>query len=422
MELPEANFAYPRFNTPSSYLIGRTIEKRQGSDLAESASFENDPIGKALRSSRASTDVRVDQDLILQSSATYMNNQGGSFRVSHGIDDSRGGVLRSTADPQSQAQAMSAVAASRTIPLVPTGDIDGSDVATHLGSSQQSSKQMQESFFSQGGLLVPGESFRAAASPPGKNESASIMLNSPSLNNHSSASTALAQAQDGSAKKVDIYPATDALSYSSYRIPDSNPRIRTSGLGGMDISATSVSYSPSVTHHSSRHKHESSSGVAGILQNVSLPQRDASNDIVPLPGSFNIATSSLDGLSSVLPEHSPQAVMEANARHEDIVRSLRKMRGAARSKFGASGLPGAGHNTNTLVKWMNERLSLPLDRPRDLDANIAPEFSDGVKLCQIVQRCELMRGAIPGVNSEPKNKAQVSCDNVGIQYLGLLSL
>ena len=90
------------------------------------------------------------------------------------------------------------------------------------------------------------------------------------------------------------------------------------------------------------------------------------------------------------------------------MRSLRKMRGAANIKFGKTGLPGAGNSTNVLVKWIKGRLNLPLDRPRDLDANIAPEFSNGVKLCQIVQRCELMRGAIPGVNSEPKNKAQVS--------------
>jgi hypothetical protein len=395
MEIPEANFAYPGFKTPSSYLIGRTLGKSQGQDVDEMVA-PDDLIGQALHSTRASTDVRVEQDLIFQRSSSYMTRQGGSLGVSRGISDADGSVMRAAAaDPQSQAQAMSAVAASRTIPLVP-----GAEKGTVQWRSQ-SSQQLQESFFSNGGLLVPGESFRAASSPPCK--SAPSMLNSPSLNtlNHSSASTAVAQAQDGSSRNIDIYP-----SYSSYRIPDSNPRI---GTSSMNISAVSASYSPSITQHPSRKQQDSSSQMAqAVLQNLSLRQRDASNDIVPLPGSIEMPTGSFDVLSNVHPEHSPQAVMEANARHGDIMRSLRKMRGAARGKFGATGLTGVGNSTNTLVKWIKERLNLSLERPRDLDANIVPEFSNGIKLCQIVQRCMLMRGAIPGVNSEPKNKAQVS--------------
>jgi hypothetical protein len=41
-----------------------------------------------------------------------------------------------------------------------------------------------------------------------------------------------------------------------------------------------------------------------------------------------------------------------------------------------------------------------------VETNVAPEFSNGVKLCLLVQTCELMRGALPGVNAEPKNQAQ----------------
>ncbi len=46
---------------------------------------------------------------------------------------------------------------------------------------------------------------------------------------------------------------------------------------------------------------------------------------------------------------------------------------------------------NDVVKWM-KKLNVHLMRPRDLENNVAPEFSDGVKLCQLVQKCELMRG------------------------------
>ena len=69
MELPEANFAYPGFNTPSSYLIGRTKGKNQTLGLSETARTQGDPIGKALHASRASTDARMDQDLIFRSSS-----------------------------------------------------------------------------------------------------------------------------------------------------------------------------------------------------------------------------------------------------------------------------------------------------------------------------------------------------------------
>merc|ERR1711871_580766 len=236
------------------------------------------------------------------------------------------------------------------------------------------------------------------------------MFNSPSNNNHQNHnSVSTTEAHGHASRSVDIYPssASHMSPYSSYRIPSSNPRI-----GGSDIDTsavnTSMAGSPSMMRSQQlQNRNQTSETMAqDVLENMSLQDRDASNDIVPLPSAMRTSGGSFTASSSVIPEHSPQSIIAANARHDDIMRSLRKMRGAARGKFGSGGLTGAGNRANTLAKWIRERLNVPLDRPRDLDANIAPEFSNGVKLCQIVQRCELMRGAIPGVNPEPKNKAQ----------------
>lgn len=410
MELPDASFAYPGFKTPSSYLVGRTISRRQNNDVSEPADLNSDQIGKALQSSRASSDARLDQSLIMQSSSSQISRQGRRYEISRGIRSINQDVIDGSADPQSQAQAFSAIAASRTIPLVP----DQQQNSDRSKQYNQIPQQFEESFFSNGGLVAAGESFHASSSPRNRSGQASVstMFNSPSNNdkqNHESASTVEGHA--AATISNDIYPSSTArLSpYSSYHIPDSNPRISRSNI---DISAVNMSMggSPSTRWHlgAQNRKQSANSMAQAVLENVALRGRDASNDIVPLPSSIQIPGGSFSASSSVIPEHSPQSVIEANSRHNDIMRSLRKMRRAARSKFGSGGLTGAGNNANILAKWIRERLNIPLDRPRDLDSNIAPEFSNGVKLCQIVQRCELMRGAIPGVNPEPKNKAQVS--------------
>ena len=69
-------------------------------------------------------------------------------------------------------------------------------------------------------------------------------------------------------------------------------------------------------------------------------------------------------------------------------------------------VPGE-HGTIKDVNQYLKSMNIFLMRPHDLETNIAPEFSDGVKLCLLVQKCELMRGALPGVTIEPKNQAQV---------------
>ena len=130
---------------------------------------------------------------------------------------------------------------------------------------------------------MPGENFRAAGSPPGKSakhKAAPTMMNSPSLNdpwNNDSDSTVVVQAQSGSSRNIDIYPAAGQSSYSSYRIPDTNPRI---GNSSMDISSVGAPDSPSVTHLRSHIQQNSSSNMAqAMLHSVSLQQRDASNDV-----------------------------------------------------------------------------------------------------------------------------------------------
>ena len=80
-------------------------------------------------------------------------------------------------------------------------------------------------------------------------------------------------------------------------------------------------------------------------------------------------------------------------------------------------VPGEHGTIKDVMKYL-KRMDIFLMRPHDLETNIAPEFSDGVKLCLLVQKCELMRGALPGVNVEPKNQAQVSV--VSCSFLGLV--
>ena len=89
-------------------------------------------------------------------------------------------------------------------------------------------------------------------------------------------------------------------------------------------------------------------------------------------------------------------------RHHDVTRAINLKRNILHP-----GKSGGGGTVHDIIEWIS-KMNVPLERPHDLDTNVAPEFSNGVKLCMLVQKCELMRGALPGVNSEPKNQAQVS--------------
>merc|ERR1711871_1371971 len=88
MKLPDDGFAYPGFRTPSSYVIGRTISQRKNHDFAEPSDLSNDQIGKALNSSRSSTDARLEQSLIMQSSSSRITQQGGRSAISRGVESS----------------------------------------------------------------------------------------------------------------------------------------------------------------------------------------------------------------------------------------------------------------------------------------------------------------------------------------------
>ena len=59
----------------------------------------------------------------------------------------------------------------------------------------------------------------------------------------------------------------------------------------------------------------------------------------------------------------------------------------------------------TVILWLKS-LGLTLRQPNDLSRERAMEFSDGTTLCRVVQKCELMRGSIPGVAKDAKNRAQ----------------
>ena len=142
--------------------------------------------------------------------------------------------------------------------------------------------------------------------------------------------------------------------------------------------------------------------TTSLMQDLSM-QRDASNDIIPLPGHRDINDGRIPLSSGVGPEHTREAVQQANARHHDVTRAM--LHGGGRGLWSSRG--GRGSTTLDVIEWV-QGMKVPLMRPHDLETNVAPEFSNGVKLCLLVQKCELMRGALPGVNAEPKNQAQAS--------------
>ena len=62
--------------------------------------------------------------------------------------------------------------------------------------------------------------------------------------------------------------------------------------------------------------------TSSLMQDLSM-QRDASNDIIPLPGARDINDGRIPISSGVGPEHSLETVHEANLRHQDVVRAMR---------------------------------------------------------------------------------------------------
>ena len=142
-------------------------------------------------------------------------------------------------------------------------------------------------------------------------------------------------------------------------------------------------------------------------------QRDSGMDIVPMGSS---QSSFLTGLQF---EHTQPAVLLASQRHRELVGEGRAPASSNSSYFDHSqkGANAKLPKETVIAKWL-KKLGITLQRPGDLGGAHADEFSSGVLLCRIVQRCELMRGAIPGVAKNPRNTA-AALNNVknAMEYL-----
>ena len=405
MELPQPNYSYPRFDTPGAYIIGRGSHLGMGSatggggggaasfgvssgivssstsmydgstrggrgggttlDFNSAASFVSNRGGlnnsSAARGSDVGT-VRRTQSSMAASTRSILI-AGGTTNGANNLVEEGGGNATTTETVTRSALAASAVAASRSIPLIPSPK----GVNNVAGSSSSSSSS---GFYVSSQRDISNERGRVA--PRDSSSSSFRQRDQPSQQHH------------------------------AYQSPSSATTSRIHPFNQMSTSLSSSTSSAAAPRYVSQVSAVAS--TSSLIQDLSM-QRDASNDIIPLPGARDVHEGRIPMASGVGPEHSMHSVHEANARHMDVVRAMRDINITSRNQ---DMYPSEKGTAQDVVSWMKS-LGVHLLRARDLETNVAPEFSDGVKLCMLVQKCELMRGAIPGVNIEPKNQAQVRC-------------
>ena len=372
MNVPTPNYAYPKCDTPSAYLIGR------GSHLG----MENGAVIETMNTMNSmhsmhsmnttNTTNTMNKGGVAEGSGIQLNFEGGSSmlngRSSMGSttmgsttmgSSTMGSTTGTTTEHVVQsAMAASAVAASRSIPLVPSPYGGGHG----------------------GGLLAP----RDPSSPSFR----SIHQQHHQHHQHQPTQRTTFQSPSGGL----------GGDFNGDFNDDFNGDFDGGARGGGTL------------HHLSQVSAlgATTASTTSLMQDLSM-QRDASNDIIPLPGHRDINDGRIPLSSGVGPEHTREAVQQANARHHDVTRAMLHASGGGRG--GGRGLwtsgGGRGPTTLDVIEWV-QGMKVPLMRPHDLETNVAPEFSNGVKLCLLVQKCELMRGALPGVNAEPKNQAQAS--------------
>ena len=325
LNVPTPNYTYPKFDTPSAYIIGRGshLGMNVGTDGGGHKGGGNSSNNGIFRGMNSVSSMMGSSTASLSGGGTQLNFDGGSSMLGgpsasrtmlDGSEGSGNGVT--TENVVQSAMAESAVAASRSIPLAP--------------------------------------------SPQGRNILAPRDPSSPSFR---------------------------SIHQSTFQSPSS--------ISGSFNGASRGGGTSYMSHVSAI------ASTSSLIQDLSM-QRDASNDIIPLPGHSEINDGRIPISSGVGPEHSMEAVHYANMRHHDVTRAINLKRNILHP-----GKSGGGGTVHDIIEWIS-KMNVPLERPHDLDTNVAPEFSNGVKLCMLVQKCELMRGALPGVNSEPKNQAQVS--------------
>ena len=293
MEIPTPNYTYPKFDTPSAYVIGRGSHlgmTNNSAGMGTNGASRNMLGGNTLDFSHNGGSNLMTSSTMAASTHNMMQSNVASEEMSSRTTTmNEGGVNQNASETITRsASALSAVAASRSIPLVPSPRHRNN---VQLLSTTSTASLYQGSSFNGGerggGLVAP----RDPASP-----------------------------SFASSSKVRF------ASPSSSRVhPFNNMNPINSNLNNMNNLNSTMNNTLNSTLNQTTHYVSHVSAVAStssLMQDLSM-QRDASNDIIPLPGARDINDGRIPISSGVGPEHSLETVHEANLRHQDVVRAMR---------------------------------------------------------------------------------------------------